>query len=161
MLNRVDPEQTPCSAAYGLGLHNYNDNDLFALNRFTMNGNSKPVKNKRNKTKYEHEKVKSNELIIRSNSDNVFWSHGSYLKQAFTSFKKRSNVFNCHFDNSGIFQLFKRQYQLLEALTQLVLIMLIPIPFNFRKKSSWSCLYAVHSTKKWSSFSTHHENMPI
>ena len=52
MPNRVDPEQTPCSAVYGLGLHNDNDNDLFALNTFTMNGNSKPVNNKWNKTKY-------------------------------------------------------------------------------------------------------------
>ena len=52
------------------------------------------------------------------------------------------------------FLLFKRQYQLLEALAQLVLIMLIPIAFSFRKKSSQSCLYAVYSSKKWSSFST-------
>ena len=52
------------------------------------------------------------------------------------------------------FLLFKRQYQLLEALVQLVLIMLIPIPFSFQKKSSRSCLFAVHSSKKWSSFCT-------
>ena len=30
-----------------------NDNDLFALNTFTMNGNGKPINNKRNKTKYK------------------------------------------------------------------------------------------------------------
>ena len=55
---------------------------------------------------------------------------------------------------TAAFLLFKRQYQLLEALVELVLIMLIPIPFSFRKKSSRSCLYAVHFSKKWSSFST-------
>ena len=35
-----------------INIDNDTDNDLFALNAFTMNGSGKPVNNKRNKTKY-------------------------------------------------------------------------------------------------------------
>ena len=60
-----------------INIDNDTDNDLFALNAFTMNGSGKPVNNKRNKKEtkqstFKHEKVNSNELIIRSNGDNVF-----------------------------------------------------------------------------------------
>ena len=49
---------------------------------------------------------------------------------------------------------FKKRYQLLALLAQFAIEMLIPNLFIFRKKSSHNCLYAVHFSKKWSSFST-------